>query len=302
MCVTEECKIIGAAFGRATNSAARTAPVPEGLRYIAVCFSCCRNTTRRLIRWRKACFAICLGLTLLSRGQGSHAADDTRAREIVDRVARQFISQSSVATVKMQVTKEDSQREISLQYWSLGESKILVRVHQPQRDAGTAILKIGSETWIYLPRANRTVKMSASMLETSWMGSNITLNDLVNQSRLTDDFIAATSFEGQRDGISVSEYTLTPKPEAAVVWGKIILEVRQADLMPLWQRYFDEDGKLVRELSFFDYQTVSGRLIPTRLIMRSMDHIGEQTTITYESIVFDVPIGEETFSLRNLKQ
>ena len=106
------------------------------------------------------------------------------------------------------------------------------------------------------------------MMMTSWMGSDFTLNDLVNQSRLTNDYAIATSFEGQRDGVAVSEYTLTPKPSAAVVWGKIIMEIRQADLMPVWQRYYDEDGKLVRELSFSDYKTVSGRLIPTRLVMR----------------------------------
>ena len=110
------------------------------------------------------------------------------------------------------------------------------------------------------------------MMMTSWMGSDFTLNDLVNQSRLTDDYVIATSFEGQRDGVAVSEYTLTPKPAAAVVWGKITLEVRQADLMPIWQRYYDEDGKLVRELSFSDYKTyVSGRLIPTRLVMRPLE-------------------------------
>jgi hypothetical protein len=77
--------------------------------------------------------------------------------------------------------------------------------------------------------------------------------------------------------------------------------------MPIWQRYYDEDGKPVRELSFSDYKTVStssrfGRLIPTRLIMRPLDHAGEQTIITYESIVFDRPISAETFSLSNLKQ
>jgi outer membrane lipoprotein-sorting protein len=99
----------------------------------------------------------------------------------------------------------------------------------------------------------------------------------------------------------VSEYTLTPKPAAAVVWGKITLEVRQADLMPTWQRYYDENGKLVRELSFSDYAYVSGRLVPTRLVMRPLDQAGEQTTITYDNIAFDKPISEEIFSLKNLK-
>ena len=122
----------------------------------------------------------------------------------------------------------------------------------------------------------------------------------------------------------MSEYTLTPKPAAAVVWGKITLEIRQADRMPVRQRYYDEDGTLVRELTFSEYKTVSGRLIPTRLVMRPMDkavekagagggglaqgvmrpldRAVEQTTITYETINFDGAISEETFSKKNLKR
>ena len=254
--------------------------------------------------------AICAALTLLAAAHLCHAApakpaqaaDDPRAREIVDRVARLFISQSSIATVEMQITGRLASGRSRCSS-GRSASKILVRIAQPPEDAGTAILKVGSNTWFYLPKANRTVKMPASMMMTPWMGSHFTLNDLVKQSCLTDDYSIATSFEGQRDGVAVSEYTLTPKPDAAVVWGKITLEVRQADLMPVWQRYYDEDGKLVRELSFSDYKTLSGRLIPTRLVMRSAtDQPGEQTTITYENIVFDEPISEETFSLRNLKQ
>jgi outer membrane lipoprotein-sorting protein len=275
------------------------------------------------MRWQKRSVAILLGLTWLSLGQVSQAADDQRAREIVGRVARVFISKSTIATVEMQITKEDFQRKISMQFWSLGESNILIRIRSPQEDAGTAILKVGNKLWYYLPKAHRTIKMPASMMMTPWMGGHFTLDDLVKESRLTNDYVIATSFEGQRDGAAVSEYTLTPKPAAAVVWGKITLEIHQADRRPVRQRYYDEDGKLVRELTFSEYKTVSGRLIPTRLVMQSMDKAGqkagaaggvlaqgvmrpqdqavEQTTITYENIIFDEPIDEETFSLQNMK-
>jgi outer membrane lipoprotein-sorting protein len=256
--------------------------------------------------WQKGNVAICLGLMWLGLGQVSPSANDQRAREIVDRAARLFISKSSIATMEMQITKQDLQRTISMQFWSLGESNILIRIRRPQEDAGTAILKAGNKIWYYLPKANRTVEIRASMMMTSWMGSNFTLDDLVKQSRLTDDYVITATFEGQRDGVAVSEYTLTPKPAAAVVWGKITLEVRQADRLPVRQRYFDEDGKLVRGLTFSEYKTVSGRLVPTRLVMQSLDKSGqkvvEQTTITYEKIVFDTPISEEIFSLKNLKQ
>jgi outer membrane lipoprotein-sorting protein len=238
---------------------------------------------------------------LLSLSQTSEAADE-RAQELVDRMARLFSSKSSIATVNMQISNENGERSVSMKIWSLGADNVLLRIDGPQEDAGTAVLKVGSDIWYYLPKANRTVKIPPSMTMTSWMGSDFTVDDLVKESLLAHDYSIAPFFEGQRGGIAVYEYTLTPKPEAAVVWGKIIVQLYQVNMLPAWEGYYDEDGKLVRERTFSEYKTMGGRLIPTRLVMRPVDKPGEQTTIVFEDISFDVPISKETFSLPNLKR
>jgi outer membrane lipoprotein-sorting protein len=252
-------------------------------------------------RWQKISAALVLGLALLSLAHTSYSADDQNAREAVERVASLFSSKSSIATVKMQISNEDGQRDLSMKIWSLGD-KVLVRIISPQGDAGTAILKQGSDIRYYLPKSNRTVKIPASMAMTSWMGSDFTIDDLVKEPFLTRDYSISTSFEGNRGGVAVYEYTLTPKTDAAVVWGKIVLQFRQADGVPTWQGYYGDDGKLARDLTFSEYKTKSGKLIPTHLVMQTADKAGAHTTIDYEDIAFDVPIGAETFSLSNLQQ
>ena len=294
-------KAIGAVFGQNLMRKAQTASIPKTILRSATLRSRLHRTNSRFVRWQIGSVAICLGLAWLSLDV-SQAANEQQAAQAVDRAARLYVSKSSVATVEMQIVRKDWQRTISMRFWSLGESKILVRILKPQEDAGTAFLKVDNKAWNYLPKAKRTVEMPGSMMMTPWMGSHFTLNDLMHEGSLTKDYDIETSFEGPRDGVAVSEYTLTPKAAAAVVWGKIVLEIRQADLMPIWQRYYDEEGKLVRELSFSDYKTVSGKLIPTRLVMRPTDPPGEQTTITYDNIVFDGPVSEDIFSLNNLKQ
>lgn len=254
-----------------------------------------------VMRREKRIIAMCLGLILLSLSQTSRAADE-RAQELVDRMARLFSSKSSIATVKMQISNENGQRNLSMKIWSLGTENVLLRINSPQEEAGTAILRVGGDIWYYLPKANRTVKAPRSMAMTSWMGSDFTVDDLVKDSLLASDYSVAPSFEGTRGGIPVYEYTLTPKPEAVVVWGKIVVQLYQANMMPAWQGYYDEDGKLVRERTFSEYKTMGGRLIPTRLVMRPVDKPGEQTTIVFEDITFDAPISKETFSLPNLKR
>jgi outer membrane lipoprotein-sorting protein len=268
---------------------------PRASRFVGLLetFGCLARVSRGLVA---------IGLLWLSLGAAAQASDDTVTRGRLGSVAPQFIGQSCVATVVMDISKADWQRKITMQFWALGGTKFLIRIVQPQEDAGTAILKVGDTTWYYLPKANRTVEMLPSMMLSSWMGSHFTLSDLVSEGTLTDDYTTTTSFEGDRNGVQVSEYTLTPKMDAAVVWGKIVLQIRQADQMPVWQRFYDEDAKLVRELSFSDYKTVGGKLIPTHLIMRPLDQAPEQTSITFENIVFDSPISDDIFALKNLKQ
>lgn len=252
-------------------------------------------------KYRNLSVAMITSLVLLTVAQKSQAADNQHAKETVDRVASLFSSKSSIATVRMQIFNEDEQRDLTMQIWSLGD-KVLVRITNPQDEAGTAILKDGSDIRYYLPKSKRTVKIPASVAMTSWMGSDFTIDDLVKEPFLTRDYTIDTSFEGKRGGIAVYEYTLTPKPEAAVVWGKIVLQFRQADGVPTWQGYYGEDGKLARELTFSEYKTKSGKVIPTHRVMQSADKAGAHTTIDYEDIAFNVPIDAGTFSLPNMNR
>jgi outer membrane lipoprotein-sorting protein len=254
------------------------------------------------VNWQRGRLALLFGFLLLGVTSGSATVDDQRAREIVDRVDRLLRGESSVGTVTMEISTVNWQRTLSMQIWSLGTEHALIRVNKPEKEAGTATLKVGNNIWHYLPKVNRTIKIPTSMMVASWMGSHFTNDDLVKDSRLIRDYFIAISFEGERDGTQVYEFILMPKPEAAVVWGKIVLQVRQADLMPMWQQFYDEDGKLVREMVLSDYKVMGGRLVPTRMVVRPADKPGEQTMITYDDLTFDVAISEDTFSLRNLER
>jgi len=223
------------------------------------------------------------------------------AREIVDRVDRMLRGSSSRADVAMEIATAHWTRSLEMRVWSLGTAYALVRVIAPAREAGSATLKVGEEVWNYLPRVDRTIKVPPSLMMGSWMGSHFTNDDLVKESRMIDDYDIAVGFEGERSGGAVWEFVLTPKPTAAVVWGRVVEQVRKSDLMPTWARYYDEHGGLVRTMTFADYRSFDGRLVPAELTVRPADQPDERTTIRYRALSFDVPLGPDFFSLRNLQ-
>ena len=82
-----------------------------------------------------------------------------------------------------------------------------------------------------------------------------------------------------------------------MIWGRIEQAVRKRDRMPLWARYFDEDGTLSRTITFSDFGPMGGRTV-----IEPADG-DERTVVTYLELEFDidVDVDEDFFSLRNLR-
>ena len=223
-------------------------------------------------------------------------------REIIDRVDRILRGDSSHGVATMEVETEHWQRSLTMEMWSLGTEFSLVRVTAPAKEAGTATLKAEDDIWNYLPKVDRTIKIPASMMMGSWMGSHFTNDDLVKESRLVEDYDIELGFDGEREGVAVWEFVLAPRPEAPVVWGRVEYRVRKADMMPLWARYYDEDGNLVRRLDFSDFRDMGGRLVPAAMDMYPEDKAGERTSVRYRELEFGIDVDRSFFSLQMLKR
>ncbi len=224
------------------------------------------------------------------------------ARDIMERVDRLLRGDSSHGVATMEVVTEHWERRITMELWSLGTDYSLVRIQAPAKEAGTATLMADDDIWNYLPKVDRTIKVPVSMMAGSWMGSHFTNDDLVKESQIVDDYDIEIAFDGERDGTAVWEFRLTPKAEAAVVWGHVEFQVRQSDTMPLRARYFDEDGVLARTMRYTEFENLGGRTVPFVMEMQPEDKPGERTTIRYQELEFDIEIDRSFFSLQNLKR
>ena len=155
--------------------------------------------------------------------------------------------------------------------------------------------------YTYLPKTGRTIRLTSAMMMSSWMGSHFTNDDLVKESRLADDYFTAITFEGKRNGRDVMEFTLNPKPDSAVVWGKIVMTTG-ADHIPLKSVYYDEDMNVARTITFSGVKELGARRIPSVLKVEPADKPGEFTELVYEEMTFDLPLPDSFFSISSLKR
>ncbi|MDH5258924.1 MAG: outer membrane lipoprotein-sorting protein, partial [Gammaproteobacteria bacterium] len=164
-----------------------------------------------------------------------------------------------------------------------------------------ATLKVDENIWNYLPKINRVTKVPPSLMSGSWMGSHFTNDDLVKENTYEDDFNSSISFNGARNGINVVEITSIPRENAAVVWGKVITLIDRDKFVPISSSYYDEDGILVRIMTFSKLESHDDRLVPMKMTLQPLDKPEESTIVEYQSISFDIPINDNMFSIQRLK-
>ncbi|MCA1764712.1 MAG: outer membrane lipoprotein-sorting protein [Desulfobulbaceae bacterium] len=245
---------------------------------------------------------ILLAMAPVLCGYAEAAASEVRARQIMAKIDDLWRADSSRSTVEMKVVTANYSREVLMESWTLGEEKSLVRILSPRKEKGTVTLKSGNAIYTYLPKTDRTIRLTASMMMGSWMGSHFTNDDLVKESQLAEDYLPAIIFEGERAGKEIIEFALDPKPEAPVVWGRIVMVVLADNLLPVAAHYYDEDLILARSTTFSDIREMGGRQLPAVLRVVPADKPDEYTELTYREITFGIELDDSFFSLQQLRR
>lgn len=220
---------------------------------------------------------------------------------VLDRIDDVSRGESSHALMQMRVKTKHYTRSMALESWSMGEKFSLVRILEPKKERGTATLRAHDDLFSYLSKTGRTIKITGAMMGGSWMGSHFTNDDLVKSTRLRNEFDASIADGPQVEGEATYKLTLIPKPETAVVWGKIESTVRVSDLLPVEQVFYDEDGEPARRMTFRGYQQIGERKTATHITMTPLDKPGEFTEIRYAKLEFNVDLTPNFFTLQRLK-
>lgn len=230
------------------------------------------------------------------------AAQAPPSREILERVESLLWGTTVLGEYEMSITAPRWQRTLALRAWMERPRRSFIRILAPAKEKGIGSLRIGAEMWNYLPNVERTIKIPPSMMLQPWMGSDFTNDDLVKSSSIVEDYASTILREEPLGGAPAYVLELMPKPDAAVVWGKILYWVRKSDAVPLKQEFYDERGTLVRTMTYSEVKPMGGRSIPTRWEVRPADKPGNLTVIVVKSAVYDRPIDPEIFTQRNLQK
>lgn len=217
--------------------------------------------------------------------------------EILDSIDKLYRSKTSHTNFEMKIENENWERTLKVEMWTKGLDKTLLKINSPKKDAGISTLRVDNNMWNYFPKINKTIKVPPSMMMGSWMGSDFTNDDLVKESTFKNDYLAEFKpYENANKYLVV----LTPMENTASVWGRVELIIDKKTKIIEKQFSYSERGDLSRTTEFTNVRSISGKTIPTEMILSSHAKNKSKTTVKYIDAEFDKPIKDSFFSKRNL--
>ncbi len=246
-------------------------------------------------------FFVLIGCCLMWVAAVSFSAVPT-ALEIVKKSDQALRGKTLQGKALMTVRTPEWERTLQMNFWQVNPDKTFIRITAPAKEAGTGTLRIGTNMWMYLPQVERNIKIPPSLMLQSWMGSDFTNDDLVKESSLPTDYTHRLDGEVTVDGDPCYRIISTPKPDAPVVWGKLVLAIRKSDDLPRKEEFYSDKDKLQKVLTYDDIRSVDGRPYPLLWKMVSINKAGHETTLQFQKLEFDCPIPNRIYTQENLKQ
>jgi outer membrane lipoprotein-sorting protein len=209
------------------------------------------------------------------------AAPAPPADEILRRAQGAVLGETAAYTLRMTVERSGKpSRVVEMKGWKKGDDLGLVRYTSPPKERGTAYLRNAGSTWLYLPSAEKVVRVGAKQ---NFGGGDFSNGDIFRLS-LTKDYVATLAGEETVDGQATWRLELKAK-DRSVAYDRIVYWVRtDGSFFPVRSDYYTLSGRRLKWLTMGEVAKIGGRSRPTELAMESALETGARTVLRFLTI------------------
>ncbi len=229
-------------------------------------------------------------------------AQSPDAGAILDRVDENMSSENRIFTSKMIIHSRRGERVIESRSWNRGDKENFTEYLSPAREKGTKMLKLEDQLWIYSPSTDRTIQISGHMLRQSVMGSDMSYEDMMEDSELRKNYTAEVTGEENLNGTDCWILELQAKEGVEVAYPARKQWIDKEKFIPVKEELYAKGGKLLKKTELTDVIKKEGRWFPTRVIFKDMLKTGDGTEFAITDIRFNTEIPEYIFSKASLKR
>jgi outer membrane lipoprotein-sorting protein len=209
------------------------------------------------------------------------------------------LGDTAVYTLRMVVARPGKpERTVDMKGWKKGDDLGLVRYTAPPKERGTAYLRNGDSNWLFLPSAEKVVRVGPKQ---NFGGGDFSNGDIFRLS-LTRDYDPTLSGEETIDGVPTWRLELKAK-NRSVAYDRVEYWVRNdGTFFPVRSNFFTLSGKHLKSLTVSEVKKLGDRVRPTLLTMESQLEEGARTEIRFLAIQDGVSLDDRLFAPNALEK
>jgi outer membrane lipoprotein-sorting protein len=227
---------------------------------------------------------------------------DYSVYEVLKKVDNNQNPHSIIYRGSMLIHRRGKTIEKKFEIWASGNKRSFVEFTYPPRDKGTKYLRIDDNLWMYLPKAEKTVKISGHMLKQSIMGSDFSYDDQTDNTGMSDNYTGNIVDQDLIDSRECIILDISAKEDSNPNYFRQKIWVDKEDSIILKAELYGRSGKLLKILTSKNFRKINNRIYA--LYSKMEDNIKNQsyTEIIIHEIELDKKIDENIFTLRNLEK
>lgn len=224
--------------------------------------------------------------TAVAEEPGSAPVDDSYARSIVEKADKvRFPAEGFQVDIVINTSQQDTQAETrKYRVLSKGNENSVVMVTEPAAERGQIILMKGRDLWVFMPEVSQPVRISLAQRLTGQVANG----DLA-RANFSGDYNPKVLRTETINGETYQVLELIAV-DRSVTYQRVVYWVNPKNAWPLKAEFYSLSNRLLKKCSYENFQTLAGRLRPTRLVMEDALRGGEKSVLQYgEMKLRDLP-------------
>ena len=221
-------------------------------------------------------------------------------KSVLEKIDRNMTAKTRISVSRMEIGLARGSRTIEAKTWTEGDANAFTEYLAPARDKGTKMLKTEQQLWIYSPSTDRVIQISGHMLRQSVMGSDLSYEDMMNDTPLLEQYAAVVDAVETVDLRSCWVVTLTAlKPDVSYHQQKMWVD--QERNIPLKIEMYSKSGKLLKKIEMSDVKRIQGRWFPMTMLYKDMLKKGDGTRMSFLELQLDAALPAGIFTKSSLR-
>jgi outer membrane lipoprotein-sorting protein len=244
---------------------------------------------------------LCFAAPLLAEEEPEKVQEAPSVDQLLAAVDRNMTFEKRKTELRMTVDKGRRTKVYEMESHARGRHEAAIEFNAPAREKGTKMLKGKDELWIYMPAIEKTQKISGHMLRQGMMGSDLSYEDILQATSLTEVYNATVAGEEQISGRPCYRIEMQARNDE-VSYPKRISWIDREHMVPVREELYALSGMMLKSWEMSEVKDFQGRAFPTRIVVEDQLQAGSKTTLEFLDIDFTVALEEEIFSKRWLER